>query len=179
LSNTLRHTPHPATEKGAALYRGRNFAPRLYENDTIFYLTVKGRYLGDRESGWRAVAILRVIKRLESHSEAASWYADQSVDLPSNCLVQGNPPLAFQDTHGHTRPDIRRRAQDDTDRLIRLWDGGYQSRATNWPVFLVCRALFLELRDPRSFLKKTWIASSKGNQALGPLQRFRTGKLSD
>lgn len=42
-----------------ATCRGGNFAPRLRERDRIAYLTVRGRYLVDTESGWRLVAVLR------------------------------------------------------------------------------------------------------------------------
>jgi hypothetical protein len=34
-----------------ATCRGGNFAPRLREGDRVAYLTVRGRYHGDRESG--------------------------------------------------------------------------------------------------------------------------------
>src|SRR6266446_771339 len=68
-----------------AACRGRNFAPRLQIGDRIAYLTVRGKYLSDHESGWRLVAVLKVIQRFPSHVTAASWYAGNKQALPSNC----------------------------------------------------------------------------------------------
>ena len=42
-----------------AMCRAGNFAPRLQIGDRIAYLTVKGKYLGHHEPGWRLVAVLR------------------------------------------------------------------------------------------------------------------------
>jgi hypothetical protein len=40
----------------AAICRAGTFAPRLLVGDRIAYLTVKGKYVGAREFGWRLVA---------------------------------------------------------------------------------------------------------------------------
>jgi hypothetical protein len=40
----------------------------LREGDRVAYSTVRDRYRGDRESGWRLVAVLRVIHRFDPGS---------------------------------------------------------------------------------------------------------------
>ena len=133
-----------------ATCRSGNFAPRLRVGDRIAYMTVKGRYLGDAESGWRLVAVLRIIQRFPSHAEAACWYAGQSQPLPSNCLVDGNPPKAFGFTNGDPPAEVKKRmiVREDFVRVIRLWDTTYRQRVDKWPVFLATKAEFIELYHP-------------------------------
>lgn len=135
----------------SALCRGGNFAPRLQMGDRVAYLTVKGRYAEDEVPGRRLVAILCIIHHpFYDHNEAARWYAQQGCPLPSNCLVPGNPPKAFELTNGKLPDELRRRigAQSDSRAKIRRWDTTYRQRAKEWPVFLATRAEFLELTRP-------------------------------
>jgi hypothetical protein len=143
-----------------ATCRGRNFAPRLRVGDRIAYLTVKGKYLGDPESGWRLVAVLRVIQRFPSHDEGALWYARQSEPLPSNCLVDGNPPKPFEFTNGDPPAEVKKRmaAKRDSVQAIRLWDATYRQRVARWPVFLATRAEFIELNQPPQLCEKHMLA---------------------
>jgi hypothetical protein len=133
-----------------ATCRAGNFAPRLQIGDRIAYLTVKGKYPGNREPGWRLDAVQRDIQRLSSHSEAASWYERQGQPLPSNCLVEGNPPKPFDLTNGNPPAEVKKRVATEPDfvRAIRLWDAVYRQRVAAWPVFLVTEAEFLELNNP-------------------------------
>ena len=133
-----------------ATCRGRNFAPRLQDGDRIAYLTAKGKYLDDSERGWRLVAVLKVIKRLSSHREAAAWYAEKRQPLPSNCFVEGNLPKPYEFTNGDPPAKIKKQvaATGDFARAIRLWDRTYRRRITDWPVFLVTQADFIELNNP-------------------------------
>src|SRR5207245_1497794 len=105
----------------SALCRGANFAPRLERGDFVVYLTTKGRYLNDTVSGWRLIAVLRVLKRFNSHRDAAAWYKARSVPLPSNCVVAGNPPKSLRLTDGGDGRD----ACVAPARAIRLWDEFY------------------------------------------------------
>ena len=118
----------------SALCRGRNFASRLQIGDTAVYITTKGRWLGHPEPHWRLVAALRVRERFESHHEAARWYQAQGLPLPSNCWVEGNPPIPYERT-----------VQDSP---WETWDRGYRARARRFPVFLATEALFRELFQP-------------------------------
>jgi hypothetical protein len=133
-----------------ATCRGGNFAPRLQGGDRIAYLTVKGQYLDDAEPGWRLVAVLRVVQRFASHDEAAAWYRREARSLPSNCLVEANPPKAFELSNGDPPKEVRERMAGESDpvRAVRLWDATYRQRVAKWPVFLATQADFIELNHP-------------------------------
>lgn len=140
-------SPYPSI---TATCRGTLFAPRLGVGDRVAYLTVKGRYDNERIAGWRLVAVLRVLHRLPTHEAAAEWYRGRGFPLPSNCIVNDNPPLELARTNGRPPADVQRRVATavDPERAIRLWDAGYRSRVTRSPVFLVCSAEYLELYAP-------------------------------
>ncbi len=122
----------------SSLCRVEKFAPRLHEGDIAVYITCKGNYLGIKQGHWRLVAILEVLKRFESHAEAAHWYSSQGTALPTNCMVTGNPPLAIEMTAPIT--------EFGTD--LRRWDLAYQKRARQCSVFLACQPQFIELYNP-------------------------------
>jgi hypothetical protein len=140
----------------SALCRGAMFAPRLRVGDTIVYMTVKGRYEPERFSHWRLVAMLRVVRRFESHEDAAAWYLNNGVAVPSNCLVEGNNPLPYDMTIGVIPPN-RFGSTSNTDALLRLWDRGYKERAAKWGVFLACEADYLELYQPPILTDETML----------------------
>ena len=83
-----------------ATCRAGGVAPRLRPGDTVVYLTVKGTYGRDIQPGWRLVAVLKVVNRFESHVLAADWYRSNNLALPSNCIVEGNPPKPLELTNG-------------------------------------------------------------------------------
>ncbi len=130
----------------SALCRGKMFAPRLQEGDRVIYMTVKGSYESEASRHWRLVAILQVIHRFESHKEAAAWYVDSGLPLPSNCMVDENLHLPYEMTGG-TSPK-RFGNVTNLDGLVRKWDLLYRVRARKCGVFLACRADFLELERP-------------------------------
>lgn len=121
----------------SAVCRAGKFVARLKEEDHIIYMTHKGKYFSERERHWRLVAVLKVIKRFESHSEAANWYRQNNCALPSNCIVDVNPPYSLDktDRHGNWR---------DVD----AWDRFYRRRVRRCGVFLVCKPLYVELSNP-------------------------------
>ena len=120
-----------------SICRGRYFAPRLRESDRIVYMTVKGKYPGYEERHWRLTAVLKVVKRFESHEAAARWYRKRGLILPSNCMVNGNPPLEVDMTANRRRyPSVK------------WWDSAYRKRVRQNPVFLATESLFLELQEP-------------------------------
>ncbi len=134
-----------------AICRAGKFAPHRKVGDRIAYLTVKRKYPGDRESGRRLVAVLRVIQRFNSHKDAAAWYEKQYEPLPSNCFVDGNPPNSFEFTDGDAPKKIKDRIGVDIDfkDAVRLWDAFYRPRVGRWSVFLATEAEFVNLKDPR------------------------------
>lgn len=119
----------------SALCRERFFAPRLKRDDVAVYLTKVGRYGGSDVWGYRVVGVLQVRHRFPTHGAAAAWYRERGVALPSNCLVPGNPPLAADHTEGPNADVI-------------VWDAGYQDRVQQYPMFLITKSLFVELRKP-------------------------------
>ncbi len=133
-----------------AICRARNLAPGLQVRDRVAYLTVKGRYLDNVESGWCFVAVLRVIRRFPTHRDAASWYKSKGLSVPSSCFVEGNPPIPLEFTDRRPPPKIRKLvvAERQAARTIRLWDATYRQRVAKCPVFLVTKAEFLELNKP-------------------------------
>jgi hypothetical protein len=129
------------------------FAPRVNEGDRVAYFTVSGRYPTPRNpKGHYLVAVWRVERRLESHTEAARWYRERSLRLPSTCLVPGNPPIPYDGTNQRLSKELGFRVREnpdwDHDRIVRLWDGGYARRAEACGVVLVCKSELLELTSP-------------------------------
>lgn len=122
----------------SALCRAGKFAPRLFTGDLVVYITCKGSFLDLKQRHWRLTAILEVLERFESHSEAAIWYSNQGVTLPSNCMVSYNPPLSLEKTAPIT--------EFGTD--LRRWDLAYQKRARQYGVFLACTSQFMDLHHP-------------------------------
>ena len=45
------------------------------------------------EAHWCLTAILEVIKKCNTHKEAAEWFNTKKISIPSNCIVEGNLPL--------------------------------------------------------------------------------------
>jgi len=130
-----------------ALCRGAMFAPRLRIGDSVVYMTVKGAYEPERIRHWRLVAILRVIQRFETHKQAAIWYQDKGLPIPSNCMIEGNDPLPYDMTIGLIPPNMFG-TRLSTHELLRKWDSIYKLRARKRGVFLACEADFLELYQP-------------------------------
>ncbi len=136
----------------SGLCRGGNFAPRLQVGDHVAFVTIKGRYDRGAPPCWKLVAVLRVAQRFVTHKEAAAWYSDKGLRLPSNCMVPGNDPVPLERTlgpsghQGCSGPEI-----------IKEWDGIYQQRAKEWPVMLACEKLMVELYDPVRIEEADWM----------------------
>lgn len=122
------------------LCRGGLFAPRLRPDDVVVYMTKLGRY-ADRPRHHRITAVLRVGWLFDSHAAAADWYIAQGLTLPSNCMVEGNPPVHVTRTH---RKNANRYISDD-DEFTRRWDVGYRQRARRHGRFVVCEATWRDL----------------------------------
>jgi hypothetical protein len=120
-----------------SLCRQESFAPNLFPNDIVVYVTVKGKW-SDGDSHYRLVAILEVIDRKESHIQAKSWYLSQGYDIPSNCIVDGNPPHRFCETAGNyeTKKDIKhylKYSKEIQERIgaqkVAAWDQHYRKQS--------------------------------------------------
>jgi len=144
-----------------AICRGARCAPRLNERDRIVYMTTKVIYPPLENDANRVVAFLEVVKRCESHEAAAAWYRNEGFPLPSNCLVEGNPPLPLERSAGFEPAVFKRigkakpeRRQILTDHTYQEWDQEYLEKVRNWPVFIITKPLFLELKNPPPVYEK-------------------------
>ena len=147
-----------------ALCRGRACAPRLFEGDRTVYLTVKSDYGNLGETHYRLTAILKIYKRFENHQDAASWYLKNKIQLPSNCLIDGNPPLAIEKTAGLKPTQMKRIMNQDESirnkqlsKMLKEWDDEYWDKTKKYPVFLVCKKIFVDLINPPIFFIKDFI----------------------
>jgi hypothetical protein len=131
----------------SALCRLRAFAPRLLPGHRVVYLAVKRAYFGIQPTHWRLVAALTVLRRFETHEQAAEWYESEGVPLPSNCIVPSNSPRPLHETHGLLPPEVRSRGSLEPEQAVRLWDVSYRARARGVGTFLVCQAEYLEVMN--------------------------------
>jgi hypothetical protein len=74
--------------------------------------------------------------------------------LPSNCVVEGNPPIEFMATNGSPPPEARVGVcgKANPTESVQLWDNTYRERVSGWPVFLACEAEFRETTAPPQLL---------------------------
>ena len=129
----------------SAICHAAGFAPRLHVGDTAVYCTVKRTHQGVKPAHWRLTSILRVMARFETHRDAADWYENQGLLLPSNCLVRENPPLPLAKTIGHFKDKDKHLVKAEN---VGDWDINYQARARKWGTILACESLFTELWNP-------------------------------
>ncbi len=83
----------------SCLCRADKFAPRLSKGDVVGYMACKGRYGESTGKHHRLTAVLRVREVLPTHGEAASWYRQRGLEVPSNCMVPGNRPMPLRRSH--------------------------------------------------------------------------------
>lgn len=142
-----------------ALCRQEKFAPQLYPNDIVVYMTVKGKWLTSFDH-YRIIAILEVIERKETHLQAKSWYTSKGLKIPSNCMVNDNPPHSFSETAGRyeKQKDISNfltypfgKQKIIGDRIVSHWDNEYLAKSKKWSCFIICKPIFINLTDPPVF----------------------------
>lgn len=110
---------------------------RISKGDILVYLTKKAYFSGLRLTCWRLSAILQAERVFSSHHEMADWFRSANLPLPSNCMVEGNPPLPLE----------------LTDRLhdsVKAWDRIYQQRARTCPRAVACTPIFRDLLNPHT-----------------------------
>lgn len=139
-----------------ALCRQEKFAPILCPNDIVVYITVRGKWLTDFDH-YRLISILIVTDKKQSHSEAATWYRNKNISLPSNCMIDDNHPFEFHETAGNyeKKSDIQKFLNSDIEkqkqigkRRVELWNGEYLSKSKKWGDFVITKPIFTELHNP-------------------------------
>ena len=130
----------------SALCRGGIFVPKLKEGDVVVYLTKKGRY-ENLPPHRRLVASVTIYKKFTSHHDAAAWYNAQNADLPKNCLVENNAPVAWEKTH--QKPIL----PDGEPKTLENWDSKYQARAALPPAFCATKAAFSGVAQSAVFIR--------------------------
>ena len=127
-----------------ALCRQGHFAPRLQVGDVVAYMTADFSFPGKSQRTRRLVAVLRVQRSwrcdeeengIQAHAQAAAWYRQQGLAVPSNCMATNE----------------RRMPLDMTDRYktnLRLWDRHYRKIAKKYGAFHACEKIFCDLNDP-------------------------------
>jgi len=138
-----------------ALCRGVVFAPKLKVGDIAVYITKKMHGFN------HLVAILQVIEKCSSHQIAASWYKNNNLPVPSNCLVKGNKPKKLDETGGNNCAcsgdvkGIKEFLLLSSDQQIKIatkiitsWDSKYQQRANENSDFIITKPWYLELDQP-------------------------------
>ncbi|MBC8102900.1 MAG: hypothetical protein H7Z41_09965 [Cytophagales bacterium] len=129
----------------SALCRAGKFAPKLRLGDIVAYISKQGCYGDVRQNHYRLVSVLLVKERFSSHEEAQKWYGNQGLTLPKNCMVQGNEPLTWEQTHQAPNQPQSGPKIDSVEK----WDAEYKKRQSKHENFLACEALYTELWQPK------------------------------
>lgn len=120
----------------SCICRKGKFAPRLRVGDAVAYMTKKGRYATPTRH-WRLTAILHVQHVFPNHQAAEKWHRAQGLPLPSNCMVDGNPPNPLShSTRGEGR--CTRNGGCGGCGALKAWDDEYHDRADRYGAFVVC-----------------------------------------
>ncbi len=116
----------------SSLCRAGHLTSRLNVGDKVVYITKRGNHVeGISEAHWNLTSILEVIKECKSHEEAAEWFAEMNLPIPSNCIVEGNSPLDNKETG-----------------YICFDEEEYIRRSKEYPTYYICKKLFVELNLP-------------------------------
>ncbi len=154
----------------SGLCRGTRFAPRLRIGDIVGYLARPNKY-GRNEKHRRLTALLRVDEVFDTHGLAADWYRCREMDLPNNCMVNGNPHTPLTRSHG-IHVDSRRLSGG---RLTRKWDSQYRLRSRRVGTYVICTPLFVDVSwDAPIVLEETLLKAFgrvPGTQNPGRLDR--------
>lgn len=123
----------------SSLCRAGLLVPKLNIGDTVVYMTKRGNYVeGIVEAYWHLASILEVIEICKNHKEAAEWFVKQRLPIPSNCIIEGNPPLD-KELFGSKCHDEEK----------------YKSRAKEYPTYCICKKIYVELNMPPIITKNT------------------------
>ncbi|TWO66015.1 hypothetical protein FN976_26920 [Caenimonas sedimenti] len=145
----------------------------------MLYATVKNPNPTCR--GWGLVAALEVVNVFASHEEAARWFQDRNVPLPSNCIVEGNDCKPLHLTTGlpadNGNPQQNWSQGGEPPRTLAEWDAHYWYRASKHTKFAVCKHLIpARLRDAPFYTTELEGCFDTGEV---PFTRFRAAKISE
>lgn len=138
----------------SAICRNGKFAPRLQKGDIVIYMTVRRGVVSSYKQGHHLVAVLQVESVYANHAIAYGYYSSLGLKIPSNCIVDGNPPCDFDKTAGDFRIDNVGALKDylssegSGQRIIRKWDCAYKARTNKHSCFIKTRSLYSELHKP-------------------------------
>ena len=169
--------PYPSI---TALCRKNKLAPQLRPQDLVVYLTKPGKIKASEKyllrGEYKLTAILEVQEIFSTHQMAAEWYKSKGVALPSNCMVEDNPPNQFDRTVGsfNSAKEMKQFESFDEEKkirrgeaIIRAWDRGYQQRADEYNNFVITKPLFLDIYNPLSISRELlikWFGKVPGTQ---------------
>jgi hypothetical protein len=141
----------------SALCRQGQFAPHLKLNEIIVYITVKGKYFSYDEKHHRLVAILQVTEIYKNHPDGQRGYSKLNAPLPSNCMVNGNPPYKLEHTAGKfkTKGALKKfmskpqQLQDVVgQRILDSWNDTYLQKSITWPCFIRTMPIYVNTQNP-------------------------------
>lgn len=144
VDGSCRREPHLHTELPTVTQLCRlDKGPRLRIGERLFYMTIKDPLKDGR--GWALVAAMEITRTFATHDEAAAWYRAESLELPSNCVVDGNHCLPLELTTGlpadNGSPQQNWPQDGVPPRSIEEWDAHYRDRARRFSRLAVCRHL--------------------------------------
>ncbi len=129
----------------SALCRSWAFAPKLDVGHHIVYCAKKAAYKG-KAAFWCLTALLKVEARFDDHWEAAAWYMENEGHVPSNCMIDYNPPIKFEKTLGYYAKEEKEFKQNS--RYLQPWDNSYKRRAETYPAMFACKVIECALEAP-------------------------------
>jgi hypothetical protein len=160
----------------SALCRQGQFAPHLQQNDIIAYITVGGDFKPHKQ-GHHLIAILQVEEVYGTHQIGQNEYKKANLPIPSNCMVEGNPPFDFDKTAGNFKTKsqqktfIKRTEEQKLDigkRLLKSWDEHYLEKSKKWECFVKTRPIYVNIHNP------TQILNSDFEYIFGKIPNTRT-----
>jgi hypothetical protein len=142
----------------------------LKKGDIVIYKTNTTHYL---------TAILKVIKKLNSHQEAKEWYEKNEIRVPSNCILMPHLPIAKSHAKDYLKKVGKTKAGDIV--LEKNWDKGYQKRAFHHTssYFFVTEPIYNIVQDiDENFIKVDTVLRNNSPDGKIPNTSFRPQKLS-
>jgi len=129
----------------SAICQGKLFAPKMAVGDIVVYITTLAAYDKYPAEHWRLSAVLKVIERFPTHEAAADWYRGRGLPLPSNCIVEDNPPIPLAETGGLICGGKEKKSLPQS---LGEWDATYRVRMAKCGDFVVTRPLYLNIVRP-------------------------------
>ncbi|HEX8504780.1 MAG TPA: hypothetical protein VF630_05390 [Hymenobacter sp.] len=161
----------------SGLCRKEKFAPKLREGDVVAYVVNEGRK-------YRITAVLLVVRTVANHETAEQLYQSVGQQLPGNCMVKNNEPLALTFTGGRTgsvqamKDCLKSGTEKEQQRTIRQWDRYYRGIVSTDKVTqaALTEPLYIELTAPPT-VTASQLAEAFGNGPHGRPPGMQTPSL--